>query len=72
MDKDNSGEIGYDEFTLLSDERWRSMDPFERYQKGLENYSSKIHSSLTRPDSLAMPDNHTAKLGIKANDAIGY
>ena len=32
MDVDDSGEIGYDEFTLLSDERWRNMDPFARYR----------------------------------------
>ena len=72
MDKNNSGEIGYDEFTLLSDERWRNMDPYLRYQEGLGAHQSNVNSSLTRQDSLKMPKNEASKLGIKANDAIGY
>lgn len=27
MDKSGNGEIGYDEFTLLLEERWRGIDP---------------------------------------------
>jgi len=28
MDINNNGEIGFDEFTLLSEERWRNIDPY--------------------------------------------
>lgn len=28
IDKDGKGEIGYDEFTLLTEEKWRGIDPF--------------------------------------------
>ena len=27
LDKSGQGEIGYDEFTLLLEERWRGIDP---------------------------------------------
>ena len=27
MDKDGTGELGYEEFTLLLEERWRGIDP---------------------------------------------
>ena len=27
MDKNNNGSLGYDEFTLLLEERWRGIDP---------------------------------------------
>jgi Ca2+-binding EF-hand superfamily protein len=28
IDKEGKGEIGYDEFTLLCEEKWRGIDPF--------------------------------------------
>ena len=27
MDKNNNGTLGYDEFTLLLEERWKGVDP---------------------------------------------
>ena len=33
MDKDGSGEIGYDEFTMLAEEKWRGIDPFEVFKQ---------------------------------------
>jgi hypothetical protein len=29
IDKKGQGEIGYDEFTLLLEERWRGIDPVD-------------------------------------------
>jgi len=34
MDSDGSGSIGYDEFTMLTEEKWMKLDPFDYYQKG--------------------------------------
>ena len=31
MDTDGDGKIGYFEFTLLDEERWRKIDPYTRY-----------------------------------------
>lgn len=28
LDKSGNGEIGYDEFTMLLEERWRNIDPY--------------------------------------------
>jgi len=32
IDKKGQGEIGYDEFTLLLEERWRGIDPVEHFK----------------------------------------
>jgi hypothetical protein len=34
MDSDGSGTIGYDEFTMLTEEKWMKLDPFDYYEKG--------------------------------------
>lgn len=70
MDVDNNGEIGYDEFTLLSEERWRIIDPYKRYKDGIENF--QINSSMAASSSIAMGDSDASKLGIKSNDTEGY
>jgi hypothetical protein len=31
MDSDGSGTIGYDEFTMLTEEKWMKLDPFDYY-----------------------------------------
>jgi hypothetical protein len=36
MDSDGSGSIGYDEFTMLTEEKWMKLDPMDYYQKGKE------------------------------------
>ena len=36
MDSDGSGSIGYEEFALLSEERWRNIDPYKQYQEGVK------------------------------------
>jgi hypothetical protein len=47
IDKTGTGEIGYDEFTLLLEERWRGMDPVDAIRANLmkrrnsdQNYES--------------------------------
>lgn len=34
LDKTGSGAIGYEEFTLLTEERWRGIDPFANKYEG--------------------------------------
>lgn len=31
MDSDGSGSIGYDEFTMLTEEKWMKLDPMDYY-----------------------------------------
>jgi len=33
LDKDGKGGVGYDEFTLLLEERWRGIDPLSNLKK---------------------------------------
>lgn len=37
LDKKGQGEIGYEEFTLLLEERWRGIDPVTKFKEGLKN-----------------------------------
>ena len=37
IDKKGQGEIGYDNFTLLLEERWRGIDPVVEMRKNLAN-----------------------------------
>ena len=41
MDTDGDGKIGYAEFTLLDEERWRKINPFARYQECMEKHLAK-------------------------------
>jgi Ca2+-binding EF-hand superfamily protein len=36
MDKSGDGNIGYDEFTLLLEERWRGIDPIDLKKANLK------------------------------------
>lgn len=36
MDKSGDGDIGYDEFTLLLEERWRGIDPIDLHKANLK------------------------------------
>jgi len=40
MDREGKGEIGYDEFTLLTEERWRGIDPFQQLKNNISNKQS--------------------------------
>ena len=37
MDKSGDGDIGYDEFTLLLEERWRGIDPIDLKKENLKD-----------------------------------
>ena len=38
LDCEGKGEIGYEEFTLLSEERWQNLDPYQHYQEAVEKH----------------------------------
>lgn len=41
IDKEGKGEIGYDEFTLLTEEKWRGLDPFAEMKKNMLKMKEK-------------------------------
>lgn len=47
MDSDGSGSIGYDEFTMLTEEKWMKLDPFDYLVKGREAMNQNNAKSLT-------------------------
>ena len=51
MDANGDGEIGFEEFTLLDEERWRIIDPFEKYKLGLDNHNKKLSNPDSRQES---------------------
>ena len=48
LDKRGLGEIGYDEFTMLLEERWRGIDPIAERQASLidSDYKNPMSSSF--------------------------
>lgn len=50
IDKSGEGEIGYDEFTLLLEERWRGIDPVETFKANLANRKPNPMSVQTKPE----------------------
>ena len=74
MDATNDGSIGYEEFTLLSEERWRNIDPFIRYNEGVNSRDQMVKTpSSEKQSSLAMlHKNETSRLGLSVNDTQGY
>lgn len=44
IDKEGKGEIGYDEFTLLTEEKWRGLDPFKSMQDNIARLEAKDKS----------------------------
>lgn len=42
LDKNGKGEIGYQEFTLLLEERWRGIDPIEKMKAKL----ARVHNPM--------------------------
>ena len=58
MDKSKSGEIGYDEFTLLLEERWRGIDPVAmklqdnpQMQRSKDLYTLDVYGDSHYPQS---------------------
>ena len=45
LDKKGQGEIGYDEFTLLLEERWRGIDPLSLVVANLKTLKSPMETS---------------------------
>lgn len=41
IDKEGKGEIGYDEFTLLTEEKWRGIDPFQAMQANIAKVQAR-------------------------------
>lgn len=44
IDKEGKGEIGYDEFTLLTEEKWRGIDPFQAMQANIAKVEARKKS----------------------------
>lgn len=43
MDKNNSGFLSYNEFTLLLEEKWRGLDPTSNLQGRLANAAKQLN-----------------------------
>ena len=69
MDADGDGGIGYDEFILLDEEKWRTIDPFKKYQIGLESAMKKNDSFSDHPYS---SKSITSYMDIVTNDPAGH
>ena len=75
MDVTNDGCIGYDEFTMLSEEKWRNIDPFTRYTEGVNSRDHMVRTPETtgKQSSLAVLKRHeNSKLGMNVGNTQGY
>ena len=72
LDCENKGELGYDDFTLLSEERWKNLDPYKHYQESLEKYKNQQQDEKSSTSSMRLGNSHASTMGIKSNDAAGY
>lgn len=50
IDKKGQGEIGYEEFTMLLEERWRGIDPVETLKANLQNRKPNPMTVHTNPE----------------------
>ena len=71
MDSDGDGEVGFDEFTLLNEEKWRNMDPYTHYKKGILFREEYVKTESNRGSCTSMMKN-TKELGFKVSDSEGY
>ena len=60
LDKTGEGEIGYDEFTLLLEERWRGIDPVETFKANMLNRKPNPMTATIKPE-LSVYDNCTTQ-----------
>ena len=70
MDQEGKGEIGFYEFTLLSEERWQNIDCYAQYLKGVEGRAEalkKENDSASVASAL-----ETSEMGSGVGDAQGY
>ena len=52
IDKNGTGSIGYDEFTLLTEEKWRGIDPFKQLAQNEANRAAHDHSQVSSTHSV--------------------
>ena len=50
LDKNNNGTLGYTEFTMLLEERWRGIDPHTAKQKDYEVFHRNIFNDKDLKD----------------------
>ena len=69
LDSELKGELGYDEFTMLSEENWMNLDPYKQYKSAMEK-----HQQREQDDNFSsiQDDSHASQMGIRSNDAAGY
>ena len=74
LDSEAKGELGYEEFTMLSEENWRDLDPYKHYQQSVEKHRAAQQHSESALSSIVsgMGDSHASQMGVKSNDAAGY
>jgi len=51
LDTSGDGSIGYHEFTMLLEEKWRGIDPYEQHAIGVAARNAKGHDLNSSPDS---------------------
>lgn len=61
LDKNGNGVVGYEEFTLLTEERWRGLDPFEKKYDGAYS-SSRVMLEVEDETKFEDCDNFAEKL----------
>ena len=75
MDADGSGDIGYAEFTLLSEERWREIDPYKKYKAGVQSYENYIKTATVAESEKSIDENgkaNVSSMGVRVNDQSGH
>lgn len=61
IDKSGTGEIGYEEFTMLLEERWRGIDPVEQLKSGLANRRPNPMETKTKSELNVYGDCQTSQ-----------
>ena len=67
IDKRGSGEIGYDEFTMLLEERWRGIDPVLELKENLKTRKPNP-MQIQRPTEIKLKTG----TGMTEEDAFSY
>ena len=58
IDKEGKGEIGYDQFTFLSEEKWRRTDPFAQMKDNI----TKLHNNRQKSTEERKEENTLSEL----------
>lgn len=70
MDSEGRGEIGFHEFTLLSEERWKALDVYAQYLKGVEGREQQLKKENEQSSETSSMT--TTAMGSGVADAQGY